>query len=341
MDAQAFSLAEGTGISLIEARNIIQALKTQRYNDQDIDKYIFTQIQISVLKSLHIPENQIESIMKYFDIKTTSLGCLRLRAKSIELDLNCLVGVPIYELDFTMCPIKFTDLTPLELCNISVIRNLSVDEATDLSPINGVKELSVWFKPLLTKIGFVHTQLPSLDGLEGVEKLKVSGLITDLSPISGVRELDIEGCAGITDLSPISGVEVLNIARTNIKDLEPLRGVKVLNIDYCFDITDLTPIRGVKELSMRHCVQIQDLTPIRGVKILNIDGCVRIKDITPVCNDLILIDISNCYKLTGYSCLVEREVRILTDYGSYPRSNKTISLFRDRLDEEVKDIMWR
>jgi hypothetical protein len=168
---------------------------------------------------------------------------------------------------------------------------LSIDQVTDLKPLQGFGEL----KGLHCDVTTV-SPLADLRGLAGLRLtfLRCEGTrVTDLGPLKGMplEALWISVSPELTDLAPLAGMPLkdLRIGKTAVADLEPLRGMHLVRLHcHSTSITTLAPLAGMTDLidldsgsnsRLRDLAALPSLTSLRE---LSLAGAPTLDDLTPL-----------------------------------------------------------
>jgi tRNA A-37 threonylcarbamoyl transferase component Bud32 len=170
---------------------------------------------------------------------------------------------------------------------------LSVDEVTDLTPVQALPRLTqlicqgsapgkgklVDLTPLkemkLTDLRLYYTPVSDLTPLKGLPLTILHWVgtpVSDLSPLQGLK-LTYLSCQNtpVADLSPLVGMPLtsLQLARTKVTDLAPLKGLKLMYLScQSTPVADLSPLKGMK-LAGLNCrdTKVFDLTPLKAMPL--------------------------------------------------------------------------
>ena len=248
--------------------------------------------------------------------------------------LHGLEGAPLETLDLTGCTglqdasaLRGLKLTSLKIGaspgvgDLELLRGMPLTTLT-LTGFAGVKDLSALTE---TRITGLSVAASGLEGLHGVEPLKLTGLIVSECPglrsvaaLKGQAALSVlilPGCARLTDIEGLAGAPLSRLSLAGASGLtgglSALKAARLteLNLAGCAGLSSLAGIEGqpIESLNLTGCRGLASLAGIEAlpIKVLSLPGCTSLPDdLRPLARlPLTYLNLSDCSNLTSFKGL--------------------------------------
>jgi hypothetical protein len=165
---------------------------------------------------------------------------------------------------------RVTDLTGLGAQESLSLRQLPI---SDLRPVGGVANLSVWNCPLVRDLEGL--------GAPGQVTVSLSVLkITSLRQVGGVKEIYVDNCPISLDGIDVTRLEKLTLHNVPVKDLIELTGCKAfVHATQCDNITSGKGLEDCESVLLSDLRGLYDVQSLGGVPRVSVRSCPKVLEL--------------------------------------------------------------
>jgi hypothetical protein len=133
------------------------------------------------------------------------------------------------------------------------------------------------------KIYFFNSTIDSCHGLEGLQKLELSGFfqLIDISSLRSLTEVTLCNCRYLSNINPLSNLHRLKLIYCpKIEDVSCLRNIHDLTLEVCENISDISSLTNNRKIMIKDCPKIKSFDSLKTCKEISLTPNMVLLDLT-------------------------------------------------------------